>query len=135
MFDIGFAELLLIGVVALLVLGPEKLPIAAKTCGLWLGRLRRSVSSIQREINEELRIEEMRRTSAIKKEELERELHEMRTPFNFDEADTGSHRSDSEASPVDVQATTKEPSSESPEQAEVKSEPLASAEKKSSDHD
>lgn len=54
MFDIGFAELLLIAVVALLVLGPEKLPTAARTCGLWLGRLRRSVSSIQREINEEL---------------------------------------------------------------------------------
>lgn len=135
MFDIGFAELLLIGVVALLVLGPEKLPIAAKTCGLWLGRLRRSVSSIQREINEELRIEEMRRTSAIQKEELERELHEMRTPFNFDEADTGRRQSAGGESAADVQATTEEPSPASSEQAEVKPEPRASAEKKSSDHD
>lgn len=88
MFDIGFAELLLIGVVALLVLGPEKLPVAAKTCGLWIGRLRRSVSSIQREINEELRVEELRRTTAMKKEELDEELAEMRKPFAFNEADT-----------------------------------------------
>lgn len=81
MFDIGFAELLIVGVVALLVLGPEKLPVAAKTCGLWIGRIRRSVSNIQREISEELRVEELRRTSAIKKEELDRELNEMRQPF------------------------------------------------------
>jgi len=42
MFDIGFAELLLIGVVGLLVLGPERLPGAVRTVSLWVGRLRRS---------------------------------------------------------------------------------------------
>lgn len=88
MFDIGFAELLVIGVVALLVLGPEKLPLAAKTCGLWLGRIRRSVNNIQREINEELRVDELRRTTAVKKEKLDEELAEMRKPFAFNEADT-----------------------------------------------
>lgn len=81
MFDIGFFELLVVGVVALLVLGPERLPTAARTCGLWLGRLRRSISSIQSEIREELRMEELRRTTAIQKEQLERELEEMRQPF------------------------------------------------------
>ncbi|MBY4678676.1 Sec-independent protein translocase protein TatB [Marinobacterium arenosum] len=81
MFDIGFAELLIVAVVALVVLGPEKLPTAARTLGLWLGRIRRTVSSIQSEITEELRIEEMKRTAAIEKEQLERELQEMRTPF------------------------------------------------------
>lgn len=88
MFDIGFAELLVIGVVALLVLGPEKLPLAAKTCGLWLGRIRRSVNNIQREINEELRVDELRRTTAVKKEKLDEELAEMRKPFAFNETDT-----------------------------------------------
>ncbi len=88
MFDIGFAELLVIGVVALLVLGPEKLPLAAKTCGLWIGRLRRSVNNIQREINEELRVDELRRTTAMEKEKLDEELAEMRKPFAFNEADT-----------------------------------------------
>lgn len=128
MFDIGFAELLLIGVVALLVLGPEKLPIAARTCGLWLGRLRRSVSSIQREINEELRIEEMRRTSAIKKEELEHELNEMRTPFHFDEAGTGTQ-------PPAGETVAPQPPPDPSAQTEVSAVPDASAEKKSSNHD
>ena len=81
MFDIGFSELLVIGVVALIVLGPDKLPTAARTCGLWLGRIRRSVSNIQQEINQELRAEELRRTTAIEKEKLEKELAEMRQPF------------------------------------------------------
>ncbi|MBP0049474.1 twin-arginine translocase subunit TatB [Marinobacterium sp. AK62] len=81
MFDIGFFELLVVGVVALLVLGPERLPAAARTCGLWLGRVRRSLSSIQSEIREELRVEELKRTSAIQKEQLDKELDEMRQPF------------------------------------------------------
>lgn len=81
MFDIGFAELLIIAVVALLVLGPDKLPVAVKTCGMWIGRIKRSVTAIQHEISEELRVEELRRTTAISKEELEKELSEMRKPF------------------------------------------------------
>lgn len=81
MFDIGFFELLVVGVVALLVLGPERLPTAARTCGLWLGRVRRSLTSIQSEIREELRMEELKRSAAIEKEQLERELDEMRQPF------------------------------------------------------
>ncbi|MDY6891620.1 MAG: Sec-independent protein translocase protein TatB [Pseudomonadota bacterium] len=89
MFDIGFFELLLVGVVALLVLGPERLPLAARTCGLWLGRLRRTVGSIQNEINQELRMEELKRTSAIEKEQLERELREMRQPFMGSPFETG----------------------------------------------
>ncbi len=82
MFDIGFAELLIIAVVALIVLGPERLPVAVKTVGLWVGRIRRTVSSIQSEISEELRVDELKRTTAIKKEELEKELHEMSQPFS-----------------------------------------------------
>lgn len=81
MFDIGFAEILIVSVVALLVLGPEKLPIAVKTCGMWIGRIKRSVTAIQHEISEELRVEELRRTTAITKEELDKELSEMRKPF------------------------------------------------------
>ena len=85
MFDIGFSELVIIGVVALLVLGPDKLPVAVRTCGLWVGRIRRSVGNIQREISEELRVDELRRTAAMKKEELDKELSEMRRPFSAEE--------------------------------------------------
>lgn len=82
MFDIGFAELLIIGVVGLVVLGPDKLPVAARTVGLWVGKARRTISGIQSEINEELRLDEMRRQVAMQKEELDQELNEMRQPFD-----------------------------------------------------
>lgn len=81
MFDIGFAEILIVSVVALLVLGPEKLPTAVRTVGMWVGRIKRSLTSIQHEISEELRVEELRRTTAISKEELEAELKELQKPF------------------------------------------------------
>ncbi len=87
MFDIGFAELLIVAVVALVVLGPEKLPTAARTAGLWVGRIRRTLTGIQSEISEELRIDEMKRTVAIQKEELDKELAEMRTPFTEGSSD------------------------------------------------
>lgn len=63
MFDIGFAELLIVAVVALVVLGPEKLPTAARTAGLWIGHIRRTLSGIQNEINAELRVDELKRES------------------------------------------------------------------------
>ena len=50
MFDIGFSELLLFGVIALIVLGPEKLPQAARTAGQWYAKIRRTVSTLQSEI-------------------------------------------------------------------------------------
>lgn len=61
MFDIGFAELLLIAVVGLLVLGPERLPGAVRTTSLWIGRLRRSFSSMKQEIEREIGADEIRR--------------------------------------------------------------------------
>lgn len=61
MFDIGFAELLLIAVLGLLVLGPERLPTAVRTISLWLGRLRRSFTSIRQEIEREVGADEIRR--------------------------------------------------------------------------
>lgn len=61
MFDPGFFELIVICVVALLVLGPDKLPGAIKTLGLWIGRLRRSFNNIKREIEQEVGADEIRR--------------------------------------------------------------------------
>ncbi len=59
MFDIGFWELSLIAVVALIVFGPEKLPGAARTAGLWVGRARRFVSSVKQDIDREIHLQEM----------------------------------------------------------------------------
>lgn len=60
MLDIGFMELVVVAVVALVVLGPQKLPQAARTLGLYLGRLRAMFAGIQQEVNEQLQLEEMR---------------------------------------------------------------------------
>ncbi|MCO7594301.1 MULTISPECIES: Sec-independent protein translocase protein TatB [Pseudomonas] len=61
MFGISFGELLLVGLVALLVLGPERLPGAARTAGLWIGRLKRSFNSIKMEVEREIGADEIRR--------------------------------------------------------------------------
>lgn len=61
MFDIGFWELTLIGVVALIVIGPERLPGVARTAGLWFGRMRGFVSSVKADIDKQLKAEELQR--------------------------------------------------------------------------
>jgi sec-independent protein translocase protein TatB len=75
MFDIGFWELTLIGVVALLVIGPERLPSVARTAGLWLGRMRRFVSTVKADIDQQLKAEELQRI--IKEQAGSAGLHEI----------------------------------------------------------
>ncbi|MBS7662343.1 Sec-independent protein translocase subunit TatB [Pseudomonas lalucatii] len=79
MFDIGFTELLLVGLVALLVLGPERLPGAVRTAGLWIGRLKRSFSAIKAEVEREIGADEIRRQLHNEQIlELEREMQAMK---------------------------------------------------------
>jgi sec-independent protein translocase protein TatB len=61
MFDIGFSELVIIGLVALVVLGPERLPKVARTAGHLLGRLQRYVADVKADINREIQLEELRK--------------------------------------------------------------------------
>ncbi|WP_175652837.1 Sec-independent protein translocase protein TatB [Pseudomonas sp. Marseille-P9899] len=61
MFGISFSELLLVGLVALVVLGPERLPGAARTAGLWVGRLKRSFNAIKQEVEREIGADDIRR--------------------------------------------------------------------------
>jgi sec-independent protein translocase protein TatB len=60
-FDIGFSELLVIGLVALIVIGPEKLPRVARTVGHLVGRLQRYVADVKSDINREVELEELRK--------------------------------------------------------------------------
>ena len=60
MFGVSFGELLLISLIALLVLGPERLPGAARTAGLWIGRLKRSFNAIKQDVERELGADEIR---------------------------------------------------------------------------
>lgn len=62
MFDVGFSELLVIAVVALLVLGPERLPKAARFAGLWVRRARAQWHSVRAELERDLATEELQRS-------------------------------------------------------------------------
>jgi len=64
MFDIGFWELSLIGIVALLVIGPERLPSVARTVGKYMGRANRFVSNIKNDISKELKDEDLKKILA-----------------------------------------------------------------------
>ena len=64
MFDIAFSEMVIIAVVALIVLGPEKLPKVARTAGHLLGRLQRYVNDVKSDINREMQLEELKKLQA-----------------------------------------------------------------------
>ena len=79
MFDIGFTELLLVGIVALVVLGPERLPGAVRTASLWIGRIKRSFSAIKAEVEREIGADEIRRQLHNEQIlELERDMNAMK---------------------------------------------------------
>ena len=61
MFDIGFSELIVIAIVALVVIGPEKLPKVARTLGLLLGRAQRYVNDVKSDINREMQLDELKK--------------------------------------------------------------------------
>ena len=64
MFDIGFSELLVIAVVALIVIGPERLPKVARTLGHLFGRMQRYVNDVKADISREMELEELRKLQA-----------------------------------------------------------------------
>ncbi|MFT6285820.1 MAG: sec-independent protein translocase protein TatB [Alcanivorax sp.] len=74
MFDIGFAELIIIGVVGLLVIGPERLPGAIRTASLWLRRIKRGFNDIRQEVEQEIHndgiMQELKKTGDKLKEDV-----------------------------------------------------------------
>lgn len=78
MFDIGFSELLLFGAIALIVLGPEKLPQAARTAGQWYAKFRRTVATLQSEIEAELDLAETRKQMQLELEKIRQAEVEMK---------------------------------------------------------
>ena len=90
MFDIGFSELLVIGVIILVVMGPERLPETLKGINLWVGRIKALLSSAKKEIEDELGIDEVReqlhnekilRDLENTKQKAEKLITEAKTPF------------------------------------------------------
>lgn len=75
MFDVGFSELVLTGVVALVVLGPERLPKVARTAGMWAGRARKFLSNVKADIDREMKAEELRQI--VEKQAKSTGVHEI----------------------------------------------------------
>jgi sec-independent protein translocase protein TatB len=76
MFDTGFAEIMVIAVIALLVVGPERLPEVASTIGSWIGKAKAFISTTKEDIERELQASEMRDILSEQKKEIE-ELRQM----------------------------------------------------------
>ena len=103
MFEVGFAELFVLGVVALLVVGPERLPGLARTLGVWVGKAQRLVGQVRADIEREVRADELRKAakeysptgviSDIKKE-VKEFTSEISRPLDPDAEETRSGGSD-----------------------------------------
>ncbi|QGX40111.1 Sec-independent protein translocase protein TatB [Permianibacter aggregans] len=83
MFDIGFLELIVIGLVALLVLGPTKLIELARIVGRWVGKLRHQFNDIKADIDRELEVDEMRRRLAEEERKLREEMQVKPVDLNL----------------------------------------------------
>ncbi len=76
MFDIGFWEILLIGVVSLMVIGPDKLPEVARTVGRWVGKTQRFVAGVKSDLHSELQTGELRKMLGDQEQQIQ-ELKEI----------------------------------------------------------
>ena len=117
MFDVGFSEIFLIAIVALLVLGPERLPKAARFAGLWVRRARAQWYSVKAELENELADEELRRSlqqtrsdlqeardalaqgGAGLQQQFERTRDDVRTALQDREAETTTDHGDDDHEP------------------------------------
>ncbi|GAB4118218.1 MAG: Sec-independent protein translocase protein TatB [Sideroxydans sp.] len=85
MFDIGFSEILVIMVVALVVIGPERLPKVARSMGQWWGRTQRYLNKIKQDVNSSIQMEELREAQSKVQAaagEMERSLHDTGSEIN-----------------------------------------------------
>ncbi len=82
MFDVSFSELLVIAVVALLVIGPEKLPKVARTVGAFTGRMQRYMAQIKEEVNREMRFDELQKLQQEIKQSVEGAVEDTQSNIN-----------------------------------------------------
>lgn len=82
MFDISFTELIVVGIVALIVIGPERLPAVARTAGYFLGRARRYVEQVKRDLNEEMELDSLRKLRDSMHETVDSFENSVRSEIN-----------------------------------------------------
>lgn len=117
MFDIGFSEMIVIGVVALLVIGPEKLPRVARTIGALMGRAQRYVNDVKADINREIELDELKKlrtTVTEAAQSIESSVKETVSGFEAQAAElnnlaSGTVSPAAEATPAGAPASTLSP--------------------------
>ena len=80
MFDIAFSELILVAVISLIVMGPNRIPETVRSVGLWIGRIKQAISSAKRELENEVGMEEIR--EKLHNEEVLRNINETKEDIN-----------------------------------------------------
>ena len=114
MFDVGFSELLIIAVVALLVLGPERLPKAARFVGLWMRRARAQWYSVKAELERELASEELQRSLKNPLADLEPQMQALEADLRKEIDGLDPTRSDARAETPPAVTPPSEPPAEKP---------------------
>ncbi|MDC1286743.1 Sec-independent protein translocase protein TatB [Gammaproteobacteria bacterium] len=104
MFDMGFTELMLIGIVALVVIGPERLPGVARTAGKYIGRLKRFMTTVKADVEQELRADELRQILSDQQKELDSLKDTISEAGRNIEADIGVSESVAEAAAAATEA-------------------------------
>jgi len=129
MFDIGFSELMLIGLVALIVIGPERLPRVARTVGHLVGRLQRYVADVKSDINREMELEELRKM----RDSMREAATEIETSVNTELSKAENDLNQSVAAvTADVQAGTQETAAPEPTSGGAEAEKPAAPEARES---
>jgi sec-independent protein translocase protein TatB len=123
MFDVGFSELIVIGVVALVVIGPERLPKVARTVGVLVGRLQRYVSQVKADINREMDMAELGKV----KQEFESAARSFQTEVESKAADVEREIRDAQAQIDRDLASATEATADSAASSAAPTEPLAPA--------
>lgn len=130
MFDVSFSELLVIAVVALLVIGPEKLPKVARTIGALTGRVQRYVGQVKEEVNRELRFEELQKLQQEIKQSVESvQSNVQQQVTSIENAIIDQHDNVSKLEPVAAQKPVRKPRATKAKTGALESQKIASAKK------
>ena len=119
MFDLGFLEIFICGVIALLVLGPERLPGAARAAGHWIGKARRMTRQFSEELDRQVKAEEIRERLRQEKSEIGYEDIQKNVQEALDEAKDHEHLvvSDSDKKPSNTESSTTKTETDSDSQS------------------
>ena len=105
MFDVGFSELVLIGIVALVVIGPERLPKVARMAGHLLGRMQRYVNDVKADINREIQLDELKKLRADVQDTARNLEMNIRSEMQTVETAVSGHVQSAQAALDDLAAT------------------------------